>query len=168
MRSIGDDHREPEGLKPSRFGSLVARRLFYMPVEPDSSQKPSQGLVLIVDDDPVFISQLTNILVERGYLVLGAKDGHAALGLLNQHEFNFSLAIIDVFLPMSNGFDLISKLSAKKDNLKIIAVSIGRQKVLETAISLGADAGVAKAQGGTPLDAGQWLNEVFLQIGLPA
>jgi CheY-like chemotaxis protein len=137
-------------------------------LEPDSSQRPTQGLVLIVDDDPVFISQLTNILVERGYLVLGAKDGSAALRLLDQHEFNFSLAIIDVFLPMSNGFDLISKLSANKQNLKIIAVSSGRQKVLDTAISLGADAAVAKTQTGTPLDARQWLNEVFLQIGLPA
>jgi CheY-like chemotaxis protein len=132
-----------------------------MPVE------SSQGLVLIVDDDPVFISQLTNILVERGYLVLGAKDGKAALDLLNQHELNFSLAIVDVFLPMSSGFELIKKLAANKANLKIIAVSIGRQKVLDTAISLGADAGVAKSETGSPLDARQWLAEVFLQIGLP-
>jgi len=122
---------------------------------------------LIVDDDPVFISQLTNILIERGYLVLGAKDGRAALGLLNQHELAFSLAIIDVFLPMSSGFELIKKLSAHKPNLKIIAVSIGRQKVLDTAISLGADAGVAKSPAGKPLDARKWLAEVFLQIGLP-
>ncbi len=138
-----------------------------MPVEPEPSELPNQGLVLIVDDDPAFISQLTNILVERGYLVLGAKDGQAALGLLNQHELNFSLAIIDVFLPMASGFELISKLSANKGKLKIIAVSIGRQTVLDTAISLGADAGVAKSKGGTPLDARQWLTEVFLQIGLP-
>jgi CheY-like chemotaxis protein len=147
------------------MGLLVGLCSFRMPVEP--SEVPSQGLVLIVDDDPVFISQLTNILVERGYLVLGAKDGKAALGLLNQHELNFSLAIIDVFLPMASGFELIAKLSVNKRNLKIIAVSIGRQKVLETAISLGADAGVAKSPGGTPLDARQWLTEVFLQIGLP-
>jgi CheY-like chemotaxis protein len=133
-----------------------------MPVGPEPS-----GLVLIVDDDAAFISHLTNILVERGYLVLGAKDGQAALGLLNQHELNFSLAIIDVFLPLSSGFELIGKLSANKGNLKIIAVSIGRQKVLDTAISLGADAAVSKSEPGTPLDARQWLSEVFLQIGLP-
>jgi len=127
----------------------------------------SQGLVLIVDDDAGFISQLTSILVERGYLVLGAKDGKAALYLLKQHELNFSLAIIDVFLPMSSGFELITTLSANKGNLKIIAVSGGRHTVLDTAISLGADAGMAKAQAGTPLDARKWLAEVFLQIGRP-
>ena len=72
---------------------------------------------MIVDDDPAFISQLTNILVERGYLVLGAKDGKAALDLLNQREFDFSLAIIDIFMPMGGGFELIAELSANKANM---------------------------------------------------
>jgi len=135
---------------------------------PESRKESSQGLVLIVDDDPVFISQLAQILIERGYLVLGAKDALSALDLLNQHELNFSLAIIDVFMPMGGGFDLITRLAARKGNLKIIAVSIGRQTVLDKAIALGADAGVAKLQPGTPLDSRQWIAEVFLQIGLPA
>ena len=69
-------------------------------------------------------------------------------------------------MPLGGGFELVTKLSANKANLKIIAVSIGRQKVLDTAISLGADAGVAK-RADTPLDARQWLAEVFQQIGLP-
>src|SRR5580700_10651180 len=142
--------------------------LFHMPAVPEPPKKSSQGLVLIVDDDPVFISQLAQILIERGYLVLGAKDARSALDLLNQHELNFSLAIIDVFMPMGGGFELIAKLSANKGNLKIIAVSIGRQKVLDKAIALGADAGVSKSQPGIPLDGGQWLAEVFLQIGRPA
>jgi CheY-like chemotaxis protein len=100
-------------------------------------------------------------------LVLGAKDGQAASGLLNQHELNFSLAIIDVFLPMSGGFELIAKLSANKAHLKIIAVSMGLQNVLDTAISRGADTAVPKLEPGAPVDARRWLSEVFLQIGLP-
>jgi DNA-binding response OmpR family regulator len=122
---------------------------------------------LIVDDDPAFISQLTNILVERGYLVLGAKDGKAALDLLNQREFDFSLAIIDIFMPMGGGFELIAELSANKANMKIIAVSMGRQTVFNKAISLGADPGVKKPALGSALDARQWITEVFSQIGMP-
>jgi CheY-like chemotaxis protein len=146
----------------------VGYAVFKTPAVPKPLKESSQGLVLIVDDDPVFISQLAQILIERGYLVLGAKDALSALGLLNQHEFNFSLAIIDVFMPMGGGFELITKLSSKKADLKIIAVSIGRQKVLDKAITLGADAAMAKSQPGIPLDGRQWLAEVFLQIGLPA
>jgi CheY-like chemotaxis protein len=127
----------------------------------------SQGLVLIADDDPHFISQLTKILLDRGYLVLGARDGKVAMDLLNQHRLEFSLAIIDVFMPLVSSLELILRLCENKGNLKIIAVSSGRQKVLDGAILLGADAGVKKPPEGTPMDAEQWLNEVFLQIGLP-
>jgi CheY-like chemotaxis protein len=127
----------------------------------------SQGLVLIADDDPEFISHLTKILVERGYLVLGARDGKAAMDLLNHHRLDISLAIIDVFMPLVSGFELIRRLAEDKTKLKIIAISEGRQKVLDAAISLGADAGVKKPPRGAPMEAAQWLNEVFLQIGLP-
>jgi len=124
-----------------------------------------QGLVLIADDDAEFISQLTRILLDRGYLVLGARDGKAAASLLNKHSLDISLAIIDVFMPLVSGLDLIAMLSQHKPNLKIIAVSAGRQKVLDTAISAGADAGVKKPTAGTTLDAAEWLDAGFLQIG---
>jgi hypothetical protein len=51
--------------------------------------------------------------------------------------------------------------------MKIIAVSAGRQKVLDKAMSLGADAGVKKPVSGERLHAAEWLNAVFLQIGPP-
>jgi len=44
------------------------------------------GLLLIADDDPAFISELTKILLDWGCLVLGAKDGQAAADLLNKHQ----------------------------------------------------------------------------------
>ena len=104
--------------------------------------------MLIADDDPDFISQLTKILVECGYLVLGAKDGKAAMDLLNQHRLDISLAIIDVFIPLVSGLELIRRLCENKTNLKIVAVSVGRQKVLDAAILLGADAAVKSRRNG--------------------
>ena len=131
---------------------------------PESPKESSQGLVLIVDDDPVFISQLTQILIERGYLVLGARDALSALDLLNQHEFNFSLAIIDVFMPMGGGFELITKLAANKPKLKIIAVSVGRQKVRDNAIALGADAASWQNHNRALL----WMGLAMAHRGFPA
>jgi CheY-like chemotaxis protein len=125
-----------------------------------------QGLVLIADDSPDFIADLTKILIDRGYLVLGAKDGRAAAELLTRHRLDISLAIIDVFMPLVSGMDLIKMLMPNKGNLKIIAVSEGRQKVLDAAMLLGADAGIKKPPPNTPLDAKQWLDEVIQQIGL--
>jgi len=99
-------------------------------------------------------------------LVLGAKDGRAAAELLTRHRLDISLAIIDVFMPLVSGMDLIKMLMPNKGNLKIIAVSEGRQKVLDAAMLLGADAGIKKPPPNTPLDAKQWLDEVIQQIGL--
>jgi CheY-like chemotaxis protein len=89
------------------------------------------------------------------------------MDLLNHHRLDISLAIIDVFMPLVSGFELIRRLTEDKAELKIIAISEGRQKVLDAAILLGADAGVKKPPPGAPTEAAQWLNEVFLQIGLP-
>ena len=135
-------------------------------MDPGESRITGRGFVLIADDDPVFVSGLTSILADRGYLVLGAKDGQAAAHLLKKHRQEISLAIVDVFMPVVGGMDLIRALATNKTNLKIIAISSGRQKVLDMAISLGADAGVKKPPENTPLNAQQWLDAVFQQIGL--
>ena len=115
----------------------------------------SHSLVLIADDDPDFIAELTKILVDRGYLVLGARDGRAATELLTRHR-----------LPLVSGMDLIKMLASNKGSLKIIAVSAGREKILFEAMSIGADAGIKKPPQNTRLDAKLWLDEVFLQRGL--
>jgi len=137
-----------------------------MDMEQAEAPVAGRGFVLIADDDANFVSELTDILVDRGYLVLGAKDGQAARDLLNKHRQDILLVIVDVFMPLIGGMEFITMLSSNKGNLKIIAVSMGRQKVLDMAVSLGADAGVKKPPENTPLDAKQWLDEVFLQIGL--
>ena len=85
---------------------------------------------------------------------------------MKKHRHDIALVIVDVFMPLVGGMDFIEALSSDKDNLKIIAVSMGRQKVLDAAVSLGADAGVKKPLENTPLNAKQWLDAVFQQIGL--
>ena len=98
-------------------------------MESNDASNLNRAKILIVDDDPVFISQLAQILIERGYLVLGAKDALSALGLLNQHELNFSLAIIDVFMPMGGGFELRAADPAEtRDQLEGRALALRKKK----------------------------------------
>ena len=85
------ENPEVEGGRPDRAWKTKTK------AESKWSASGPRDSCWIVDDDPIFISQLTTILLERGYLVLGAADGEAALDLLNQHELNFTLAIVDVF-----------------------------------------------------------------------
>jgi len=61
-----------------------------------------------VDDDPTALSALRQILNQKGYEVVTAPDGEAALELLA--EGSFDLALLDVGLPGISGYDICRKI----------------------------------------------------------
>ena len=69
--------------------------------------------ILIVEDDSRLLTQLDALLRTNGYSVDLADDGAKALFLLNEHPYD--LAIIDIGLPVMDGFEVIQK--ARKSNV---------------------------------------------------
>ena len=69
--------------------------------------------ILIVEDDSRLLTQLDALLRTNGYSVDLADDGAKALFLLSEHPYD--LAIIDIGLPVMDGFDVIQK--ARKSNV---------------------------------------------------
>ena len=61
-----------------------------------------------MDDDPTALSALRQILNQKGYEVVTAPDGEAALELLA--EGSFDLALLDVGLPGISGYDICRKI----------------------------------------------------------
>jgi DNA-binding response OmpR family regulator len=74
-----------------------------------------------------------------GYRILTAESGPHALHLL-QHE-EVDLILVDIFMPETNGLDLIPRLRATRPTSKIIAMSGGSWEwdYLDTAKHLGAN-----------------------------
>ncbi len=70
--------------------------------------------VLIVEDDARLLTQLDQLLQQNGYSVDLADDGGKADFLLNEHPYD--LAIIDIGLPVMDGFEVIQR--ARKNNVK--------------------------------------------------
>ena len=64
--------------------------------------------ILAVDDDPSALNALRQILTQKGYDVVTAPDGEAALELLEQERVD--LALLDVTLPGMSGYDLCRHL----------------------------------------------------------
>jgi diguanylate cyclase (GGDEF)-like protein/PAS domain S-box-containing protein len=56
--------------------------------------------ILVVQNDPATLSELTGCLTSLGYEVASAPDGHAALG--RARSFNPDLGLVDVTLPGSD------------------------------------------------------------------
>ncbi len=100
--------------------------------------------ILIVDNDPVVLEAVTDMLLSKDYQVTKARDGLE--GLERFHESPFDLAILDIVLPKIDGHDVCRLMRQDKRGrlLPIIAfTALGPQDVAKLP-GLSADAYVAK------------------------
>ena len=96
--------------------------------------------ILIIEDDLQMLEMLLHTLKREGYDVRGTLNGDEGMTLYRKMEFD--LIITDLFLPDTQGLEIILKLR-KEGNLKIIAISGGLGS-LELARRMGADYSFAK------------------------
>jgi DNA-binding response OmpR family regulator len=66
--------------------------------------------VLAVDDDPTALNALRQILTQKGYDVTTAAGGEEALSLVASQDFD--LALLDVVMPGTSGYDVCRRIRA--------------------------------------------------------
>ena len=93
--------------------------------------------ILLVDDDPTVRGSLSNVLVAEGYSVIQAENGQQALDLATQLPVD--LVLLDLNMPVKNGWDTFERLTAEHPLLPII-IATARPNQLFTAVSAGAGA----------------------------
>ena len=64
--------------------------------------------ILVIEDDPDILGNITQHLEARGYIVDCASDGLRGYGLAEQD--NFDLIVLDLMLPRLDGYELCRKL----------------------------------------------------------
>ncbi len=98
--------------------------------------------VLVVDDDAGVRNLLLRYLELEGYAVDAAADGRAALATMVEHPPD--LVLLDVMLPVQDGFDFLAQLRRTTDVpvIMLTARSEGSSRVL--GLRLGADDYIAK------------------------
>lgn len=115
--------------------------------------------ILIADDDPVFGEVTALMLEERGHDVTLTLDGEAALRAVTPDT---DVALIDIFMPVKDGLEVIVELRQLRPDMRVIAVSStefwNRADQLGTARALGAHAALAK-----PMD-GDGLNDLIQRL----
>ncbi len=77
--------------------------------------------ILIVDDDPVVLKSLQDLLAIRGYNPSTAIGGQEAICQLDQNDYD--LVLLDLHMPYVSGHDVMSHILANKIDTSVIIVS---------------------------------------------
>lgn len=102
--------------------------------------KPLAIHALLVDDDPMILALLSAFLESKGYSVIEADDGKAALKLIAQGGIN--LVITDWVMPCMDGLDLCRAIRETQQVnyiYLIMLTSNSEQDALVTAMEAGVD-----------------------------
>jgi len=108
--------------------------------------------VLVVDDDWSVRESVRRVLQDAGYEVVLASDGREAL-----HQFarqQIDLLVLDLGLPIKNGWDIFERITSENPVLPIIVIT-GQSEQYEVAVAAGVGALMEK-----PLDALQLLHTI--------
>jgi DNA-binding NtrC family response regulator len=77
--------------------------------------------ILVVDDESVIREGLTRILERDEFSVETAKNGHAAIELLQQKEFE--LIITDLKMPGMSGFEVLNAVKVLQPDIPVIMIT---------------------------------------------
>jgi len=104
-------------------------------------KRPQSVRVLVVDDNSDMRSFLKLVLERAGFEAQVAADGQRALDL--QRERPADVLITDIFMPESDGIELIARFKSGFPQVKIIAMSggghVSKKDYLPVAKEIGAD-----------------------------
>jgi two-component system response regulator RegA len=107
--------------------------------------------ILLVDDDDVLRTRLEKSLTRRGYQVVCAADGNAALSAASTEQPD--LAVLDLKMPGRAAMDVLVELRQRLPQIKVVILTgYGSIANAVEAIKLGATSYVTK-----PADADQLL-----------
>ncbi len=77
--------------------------------------------ILVVDDEEIMRSSLSDWLMEDGYDVLAVEDGFQALERVKQEEWD--LAVVDLKMPKMDGLEVLKKMNKIKPKLPVIIIT---------------------------------------------
>lgn len=93
--------------------------------------------ILLVDDDPGVRASISEVLVSEGYVVIPANDGQQALNLVASIQVD--LVLLDLNMPVKNGWDTFERLSAEHALIPVI-IATARPNQFFMALNSGAGA----------------------------
>ena len=83
----------------------------------------SEPLLLLVDDGPAILRVLESSVRRRGYRVIEARDGVAALAAIERHSGEITAVVTDLVMPKLDGLSLVKTLRARNVNVPVAVMT---------------------------------------------
>jgi DNA-binding NtrC family response regulator len=110
--------------------------------------------ILLVDDDPGFLTALSKLLTKRGYAVTTVVDAVGAAEELANCRHKFDLVITDLSMPKISGLSVLAAIKGAFPHVNVIVITAFGDEATELkAMQEGAFAFVHK-----PLDTAMFLS----------
>ncbi len=93
--------------------------------------------ILVIDDDLALCDLLAEYLGAEGFVIESVHDGRA--GLERALAGNHDLIVLDVMLPVTNGFDVLRELRTRNTTPVIMLTARGEQVDRIVGLEIGAD-----------------------------
>ena len=99
------------------------------PTREESRREPAVGAatgaetILLVEDEAAVRMMANRLLQRRGYRVLMAEDGEAALRHVDENAGGIDLLLTDMTMPRMSGLDLATRIAGRCPGLPIVFMS---------------------------------------------
>jgi DNA-binding response OmpR family regulator len=93
--------------------------------------------ILVIDDDPDIAKLLTTILKPQGFVVYHSYDGGE--GIKNAYELHPDLIILDIMMPVMDGWDVCTRLRELSDVPILMLTARSAETDMLRGFTLGAD-----------------------------
>jgi signal transduction histidine kinase/ActR/RegA family two-component response regulator len=83
----------------------------------------SYGTALVIEDEEAVLHLLRNILAERGYRVLTAMDGAAAVRMYRHNKETIDVVLLDLDLPRISGTEVLRQIREENSRARVVVTS---------------------------------------------
>lgn len=126
---------------------LAEYREMLAPVEKKKEEEllAGEGLILVIDDEPIMRKIAIKILEKAGYHVIFAEDGEKGVELFTQHHQELKLVLLDMQMPKKSGRETYIAMSEIDPAVKVLLTSgFQRDERVEAILRLGVDGFIEK------------------------
>ena len=100
--------------------------------------------VLVVDDESRMRKLVKDFLTKKGYNVLDAQDGEAALQVFEENKNKISIILLDVMMPKLDGWSVLRQIRQNSDVPIIMLTARGEEQDELFGFELGVDEYISK------------------------